>query len=56
MVDYVAACVLPAKLLAMTVIDLLAGNAEKAKAIIADFKPLLTKKQYIKLLDGYFAG
>lgn len=55
-VDYFAACVLPAKLLAMTAVDLLAGNAEKAKAIIANFKPLLTKKQYIKLLDGYFAG
>jgi len=33
----------PAKLLAMTAIDLLYGDAEPARNIIADFKPAFTK-------------
>lgn len=53
-VDYYAACVLPAKLMAMTVIDLLANNAEKANDILASFKPLLTKEQYIETLNKYY--
>ena len=54
-VDYDAACVIPAKLLAMTVIDLLAGQAAKARKIKADFRPLLTKTEYLALLDKYFS-
>lgn len=54
-VDYYAACVLPAKLMAMTVIDLLAGNAQQAKAILDSYRPLMTKAEYIQKLDSYFA-
>lgn len=53
--DYVAACVVPAKLLAMTAIDLLANQAAKAKEIKTSFKPLLTKTEYLALLDKYFS-
>lgn len=53
-VDYYAACVLPAKLMAMTVIDLLAGNAANAKSILAAHRPLMTKAEYIQKLDSYF--
>ncbi|WP_371363571.1 N-acetylcysteine deacetylase [Sporomusa rhizae] len=53
--DYNAACVLPAKLMAMTVIDLLADNAAHANSILKAFQPVMTKEEYIKKLDGYFA-
>jgi len=52
--DYYAACVLPAKLMAMTVLDLLSNNGEKAEGILKDFTPLLTREQYINLLEKYF--
>jgi amidohydrolase len=54
-VDYAAACVLPAKLMAMTVIDLLADNAATANQITANFQPVLTKTEYLALLDKYFS-
>ncbi len=52
-VDYYAACILPAKIMAMTIIDLLAAEAERAQTILTNFKPLLTKEEYINLLDSY---
>lgn len=55
-VDYQAACILPAKLMAMTVIDLLSDNAARANRLLAEFRPLLTKQQYIEMLDQYFSG
>lgn len=45
--DTVAAYVLPAKLLAMTVIDLLAGGAGRALAIKNEFIPKMTKEEYL---------
>lgn len=54
-VDHYAACILPAKLMAMTAIDLLANGAQQGKQLLAEFKPLLSKKQYIDMLDGYFS-
>lgn len=54
-VDYAAACVLPAKLMAMTVIDLLADDAATANQITASFQPVLTKTEYLALLDKYFS-
>jgi metal-dependent amidase/aminoacylase/carboxypeptidase family protein len=54
-VDYLAACVLPAKLMAMTVIDLLANNAQAANNILNSYRPLMTKAEYIKKLDSYFS-
>ncbi|KYZ77437.1 amidohydrolase [Anaerosporomusa subterranea] len=53
--DYIAACIIPAKLLAMTVIDLLAEQAAKANEIKTTHKPLLSKAEYLALLDKYFS-
>ena len=53
--DYHAAVILPAKLLAMTIIDLLAENAQTGKKIVANFTPQLTKQQYIAMLEKYFS-
>ncbi|TCL36491.1 amidohydrolase [Anaerospora hongkongensis] len=53
-VDYDAACIIPAKIMAMTVIDLLSGQAEQAQTILKDFTPLLTKEEYIQLLNSYY--
>ena len=50
--DYVQAVVNPAKAMAMTVIDLLAGEAEKAREVIATSPPQLSKKQYLELQDA----
>lgn len=52
--DYDAAVGVPAKAMAATIIDLLADDAAKAKEILADFKPNLTKDEYLKKLNGYF--
>ncbi len=54
-VDFKAAVLLPAKAFAMTLIDLLYDDAAEAKAILADFKPILTKEQYIAKFDSYFS-
>ena len=50
--DYVQAVVKPAKAMAMTVIDLLAGEAEKAKEILATSPPQMSKQQYLDLQDA----
>ena len=49
-----AAVLLPAKAFAMMLIDLLYDDAKEAKAILADFKPILTKEEYIAKLESYF--
>ena len=54
-VDFEAAALLPAKAFAMTLIDLLYDDAAEAKNILADFKPILTKEQYIAKLESYFS-
>lgn len=54
-VDFHAAALLPGKAFAGMVIDLLSDDAKEAKKILADFKPALTKEQYIAKLDGYFS-
>ncbi|AZV58111.1 M20/M25/M40 family metallo-hydrolase [Clostridium sp. AWRP] len=51
--DYRAACILPAKLFAMTVIDLLVNGAEKGKDIIKNFKPKFSKEEYLKIMDEF---
>lgn len=56
MVDFKAAVLLPAKAFAMILIDLLYDDAQEAKSILADFKPLLTKEAYIAKLESYFSG
>lgn len=52
--NYKAACLLPAKAMAMTAVDLLFGDAEVAKEIVAEHTPIFTKEEYIKKLDSYF--
>jgi metal-dependent amidase/aminoacylase/carboxypeptidase family protein len=44
----------PAKLLAMTAIDLLYGDAAPAQKIIADFQPAFTKDTYLAFERGLF--
>jgi metal-dependent amidase/aminoacylase/carboxypeptidase family protein len=53
--DFDAACLLPAKAMAMSVVDLLYGGAETAKKIIAENKPLLTAADYVSKMEKYFA-
>ncbi|MBC2398150.1 amidohydrolase [Clostridium tetanomorphum] len=53
--DYYGACILPAKLMAMTVIDLLFNNAENAKEVIDSYTPTFeNKEEYIKFLEDCF--
>ncbi len=54
LVDEEMALLIPAKISAATVIDLLYGEAAEAKEIIEQFKPRLSKKAYLKLLDSLF--
>jgi len=49
--DYEAAVVLPAKLIAMCVIDLLADGAGEAKRVKKEFQPRLNKEQYLELMQ-----
>jgi amidohydrolase len=44
----------PAKLLAMTAIDLLWEDAEPARRIIGDFEPAMSKDQYLAFARGLF--
>ncbi len=50
-VDPNLAYIVPAKVLALTVIDLLAGGAAAAQAILAGFKPCYTKAEYLRLWE-----
>lgn len=53
--DYKAALILPAKLMAMTVVDLLCEEAEKAKEVIEAYEPTFkSREEYIKFLEGCF--
>ena len=44
-----------AKVLAMTIIDLLADEAQEAQRICDHFKPVLTKETYCKYMDSISA-
>ena len=46
--------VTPAKLLAMTAIDLLFGDAAPAKDVLAHFEPAMTKEAYLTFQRGLF--
>ncbi len=52
--DYNLAVLNAAKAMAMTVIDLLADGAVKAKEVIAKSKPPLTREQYLKAVDSLY--
>lgn len=45
--DYRRAVANPAKVMAMTVVDLLSSNASKARRIKSEFKPRMTKPEYL---------
>jgi amidohydrolase len=51
-VDYETAAVIPAKAMAMTVVDLLANGASAGKRVLAESTPAMTKQQYLDLLRG----
>ena len=53
LIDEELAYITPAKTLAMTVIDLLYDEAKTAKEIVENHEPVLTKEEYIKLLDNF---
>lgn len=53
--DPYAAIILPAKAMAMTLIDLLANKAERGKNILSRFKPVMSREEYINQLDAYFS-
>lgn len=48
-VDYEAAVILPAKAMAMLVVDLLADGAVKGKEVLSRSKPQMTKQEYLAL-------
>jgi metal-dependent amidase/aminoacylase/carboxypeptidase family protein len=48
--DYTLAVSNPAKALAMTVIDLLADNAQRARRVVSEFKPKMTRAEYLAYL------
>lgn len=50
-VDEELAYIVPAKAMALTVIDLLFNDSKNAKEILANFKPKMTKEEYLKFMD-----
>jgi len=50
-VDHELAYLLPAKLMAMTVIDLLANNAEEGRAVIDAYQPIMTRSEYLAFME-----
>jgi amidohydrolase len=48
--DYTRAVVNPAKALAMTVVDLLSEDARQAKQVVAEFKPRMSRSDYVAYL------
>ena len=50
--DYDQAVIKPAQVMAMAVIDLLSGDAEKANEVLVESPPRMTKDEYLALQDG----
>lgn len=51
-VDPEMAYIVPAQIMAMTVIDLLAGDAAVAEKVVADYKPKMTKESYLQFMEN----
>jgi amidohydrolase len=49
--DQYKAYIIPAKVMALTTYHLLKDNAKEAKQVIADFKPVFTKDEYIHYIN-----
>lgn len=43
----------PAQMMACTIIDLLYDDAEKADELMKDYKPLMSKEEYLTFLSGF---
>ncbi|BES63773.1 amidohydrolase [Gottschalkiaceae bacterium SANA] len=50
--DHELTYIAPAKAMAMTIVDLLYDGADQAKKIIADFKPEMTKEDYLAYMES----
>ncbi|SFH81759.1 amidohydrolase [Tindallia magadiensis] len=50
--DEEVAYILPAKAMALTIIDLLYDNASNAKEILDNFEPVMTKKEYLSFMES----
>ena len=50
--DPYEAYVVPAKIFALTAYRLLRSGADRAKSILEEFRPTLTKEQYLELMEG----
>lgn len=50
--DYRLAVLNPAKVMAMTVVDLLADGAARAREVLAKHKPAMTKQEYLELMES----
>ncbi|MAG37246.1 MAG: amidohydrolase [Dehalococcoidia bacterium] len=50
--DYETAVLLPAKVMAMAVIDLLAEDAQGARALLGEHKPRMSRKEYLESQRG----
>jgi len=53
--DYQAAVIVPAKIMAMTIVDLLANGATEGRDLLDGYRPLMTKQEYLETLQGYFS-
>jgi len=51
-IDEDLAYIVPAKSMAMTVVDLLFDNAKIANKVLADFKPVMTKEEYLIFMES----
>lgn len=51
--DPETAYILPAKMLALTVVDLLYDNAKEAGKILADYTPAFTKESYLEFMKAH---
>lgn len=51
-VDDEIAILMPAKALALTVVDLLFAQGKKAKEILGNFKPVMTKEEYLTFMES----
>ena len=52
-VDEDLAYIIPAKAMALTVVDLLFDNAKDAKDILDTFTPVMTKEEYLTFLEKH---
>lgn len=51
-VDDEVAILMPAKALALTVVDLLFAQGKKAKEILGNFRPVMTKEEYLAFMES----